>query len=184
MERYFHMNATELFAPTISVAEVVVRAFVLYVGLLVLLRVIPKRQVGRSSPTDLRFVILVGNFAADGIAKRAESLSDVLVVLAAVLLLAYALDWLAYRAPLVRWLIFEPPTCLVRDGRLLKTNLRLEMVTEDELMRELRRQGVSDLAEVKSAQLEADGEISVLKCPEREPGTAPPSGGADPAEAP
>ena len=85
------------------------------------------------------FVILGGKVADDGIAKRAESLSDVLVVLAAVLLLAYALDWLAYRAPLVRWLIFEPPTRLVRDGRLLKTNLRLEMVTEDELMRELRR---------------------------------------------
>lgn len=183
MEQLFNVNATELFAPTISVAEVVVRAFVLYVGLLLLLRVIPKRQVGRSSPTDLMFLILVGNFAANGIAARAESVSDVLVVLLAVLLLAYALDWSAYRVAWVRWLIFEPPTCLVRDGHVLKANMRLEMVTEDELMRELRRQGVSDLAEVKSAHLEADGEISVLKCSKREPGTAPASGCTEPVEA-
>lgn len=183
MENYFTVNASELFAPTVSVAEVVVRTLVLYFGLLVLLRVIPKRQVGRSPPTDLLFVILVGNFAADGIAKRAESLTDVLVVLVAVLLLAYALDWLAYRVRWVRWLILEPPTCLVRDGRVLKSSLRSEMMTEDELMRELRRQGVSDLAEVQSAHLEADGEISVLKCPAREPAGARGAARTEPAEA-
>lgn len=92
MGHLFKFDATELFPLKSSLAEVLVRAVVIYFGLCVLLRVIAKRQVGKSSLTDLLFVILVGSFAADGISKKNKSLTDYLVVLAPVMGLAYAFD--------------------------------------------------------------------------------------------
>lgn len=154
---------TELFVLKLSIAEVIVRATLLYFGLCLLLRIIPKRQVGKSSLTDLLFVILIGSFTADAISKDAETVTDYFVVMLLVMLLAYAFDSLAYRYRWFRRLMLEPPTCLIKDGRLLKGNLRREMISEDDLMRELRREDVDNPAKVKEAYLEADGEISVVK---------------------
>ena len=59
--------------------------------------------------------------------------------------------------------MIEPPALpLVRDGRILHRNLRREFITIDELRAKLREHGVEDVAEVKTARLESDGEISVL----------------------
>jgi uncharacterized membrane protein YcaP (DUF421 family) len=52
---------------------------------------------------------------------------------------------------------------LIRDGRLIPQNLRMEMITEEELKSQLLEQSVEDFAEIKLATLEGDGRLSVLK---------------------
>ena len=52
---------------------------------------------------------------------------------------------------------------LVKDGKLLKRNLRKEFITEDELEGQLRLQGIDDLSQVDKAYMEGDGRISVIK---------------------
>lgn len=64
--------------------------------------------------------------------------------------------------PLMRRLLRDRETCLIQDGRMLRRNMRREMVTEEELMSVLRKEGIEDMAEVHSAFMEADGEISVV----------------------
>lgn len=59
--------------------------------------------------------------------------------------------------------MLEPPSCVNRDGRILKTHLRGEMNSEDGRMWELRRQYVADPGEVHKAHPEANGEISVVR---------------------
>ena len=54
-------------------------------------------------------------------------------------------------------------TLLVRDGRILRRNLKQEHLAEDELMGKLREHGVDDVKEVKAAFIEPEGEISVIK---------------------
>jgi len=158
----FTLHLSDLLTVKVSIFDVFIRGTLLYAGLCLLLRIIPKRQIGKSSLTDLLFVILIGSFAADAISKDAESVGDYFVVMVPVMLLAYAFDFLAYRYRWFRRLMLEPPTCLVKDGRILKANLRREMISEDDLMRERRRQDVHDADEVEEAHLEADGEISIL----------------------
>ena len=81
---------------------------------------------------------------------------------------AYALDWLAYRYPeTVGRLVHPKPRELVRDGRLNRRNLARELISDDELMTQLRLQGVQDLSEVKVAAMEGNGQVSVVK---RDPG--------------
>lgn len=75
----------------------------------------------------------------------------------------YAFEVLEYHFPLAQRFLREPETALIRDGRVLRQNLRREFVTEEELMAALREQGVDDFQMVHSACLEADGQISVIK---------------------
>ena len=59
-------------------------------------------------------------------------------------------------------LVQEPPTCLIRDGKLLWQNLRREMISLEELKTQLRQQDITDLSQVFEAYLETDGAISAL----------------------
>jgi uncharacterized membrane protein YcaP (DUF421 family) len=176
MAEWLSTDWASIFLPTMSLPEILVRGALVYLALCLLIRVIPKRHAGRSSISDMLFVVLIAGIAVDGIAKKAESLPDFFLVLLTVFLWSFLLDWLAFRFPRLRPLIEEPPTCLIRDGRILQANLRRELVTEEELKAQLRRQDVDDLSKVKEALLEADGEISVVtKANGDTSGTAPTS---------
>lgn len=163
MEYLYALDFSALFIPKMSLLEIILRGTIAYLGLCVLLRIIPKRQIGRSSISDILFVVLIGGITVDPLTKRAESLTDWFLMLATILLLSYACNALGYRFRWFRMLIQEPPTCLIRGGVILKGNLRREMISEEDLMRELRREGVENPAHVLEAHLEADGEISVVK---------------------
>jgi uncharacterized membrane protein YcaP (DUF421 family) len=88
---------------------------------------------------------------------------DGLLLVATIIFWAYALNWLAFHVPRLRKLIHPQPLPLIRDGEVLEQNLRKELVARDELLSQLRLQGVEDPSEVKSALMESDGRISVIK---------------------
>jgi uncharacterized membrane protein YcaP (DUF421 family) len=73
------------------------------------------------------------------------------------------LNWLGYQFKVFEHLVLPPPLELVRNGKMNRRNMRRELITEEELGSQLRQQGVSGLEEVKSAFLEANGEIIVVK---------------------
>jgi len=65
----------------------------------------------------------------------------------------------------VRWierLLSPRRLTLVRDGRMMRRNMRKELMTEEELMSQIRLQGAADLSRVREACMEADGRISVI----------------------
>lgn len=159
------------FTPGMSLAEILVRSTVVFLALVALLRILPKRQVGTTSLSDLLFMVLVGGIAVEGLIKRVDSLTDVLLILVTIMAWSYALDWLAFRFPRVRRLIEEPPTCLIRDGVVLTENLRGEMISEEEIKAQLRAKDVDDPRMVKEAQLETNGTVSVVTERGESPGT-------------
>ena len=75
---------------------------------------------------------------------------------------AWLLDAAEYRFPVLQRLMRHRQTPLIHKGRLIRRNMRRELVTEQELMAALRGQGIDDPSDVDSACLEADGEISVI----------------------
>ena len=64
---------------------------------------------------------------------------------------------------LVHWLLHPPPLLLVRNGQLQHRNLRAELITKDDLLEQLREQGVEEVASVKKCFLESDGKLSVVR---------------------
>jgi uncharacterized membrane protein YcaP (DUF421 family) len=74
----------------------------------------------------------------------------------------YFLDWLGYRFPRIRPLLRPSPSLLIKDGHIQRHNLRREMITAEELIEQLREQGVESVEEIKQSYMEGDGRISVI----------------------
>jgi uncharacterized membrane protein YcaP (DUF421 family) len=157
------MDLGHIFRPSPSIAEMVLRGTVMYLSLFVLMRVVLKRQSAGMGMTDVLVVVLIADAAQNGMAGGYSGVSDGLVLVATIVFWAYALDWLAFH---VRWFgrfTDPPPLPLVRDGRLLRRNMRAELITEDELMSRLRLAGIDDVTNVRQAAMEGDGGISVVR---------------------
>ena len=152
----------EMFELTMPLWEIAARATIVYLAIILIVRVMPKRKTGHISPNDMLTLIVIGGMATDAIMGGSTSIGDILLLIGIVLAWGYVLDLMEFRVPALSRLLREPETVLVENGQLLRRNMRSEMVTEDELMAVLRKQGISDLSGVRSACLEADGEISVI----------------------
>ncbi|HYD75050.1 DUF421 domain-containing protein [Ramlibacter sp.] len=153
----------EILALTRPAWEIAIRATIVYFALVLLVRFIPKRNAGHISPNDMLVLILVGAMGADATMGDSGSVGDIMLMVALVLGWSWLQDVLEFRFPALHRLMRDRSTVLVEDGRLLRRNMRREMVTEEELMAVLRKEGVDDLSAVRSACMEADGDISVIR---------------------
>jgi uncharacterized membrane protein YcaP (DUF421 family) len=151
-----------LLVPTVSLLELVLRGSAMYLGILVLMRVL-RREAGALSTTDLLVVVLVADAAQNAMASEYHSVPEGAVLVATIFGWNYLLDWLAFRYPWIHSLLQPAPLLLVKDGRVQRRNLRSEMLTLDDLKEQLREQGVAELTQVKECFLEADGRLSVIK---------------------
>lgn len=172
MDYLLKVDWADTFAPQLSLPEVLIRGTVIYFALLGLLRILPKWEAGTGSIASMLFAIMIGDLAADGVKGRAESVTDILLMVATVATWVIVVDRLSYHFKWFRFLVQDTPTCLIRDGRLLRGNLRRETMTEEDLKAQLRRQDVDDISHVLEAYLEPDGSISVVKKEGQHPVTA------------
>ena len=157
-----------IFYPDVPLLEIVLRASVMYISLFVLLRVILKRQTGSLGMTDLLLITLLADASQNAMAGEYTSIIDGIVLVATIIFWNYAFDWLSFKFDWFSRLIEPTPLLLVRDGKLLRKNMRKELITEDELMSQLREQGLDDLGKVKEAYMESDGQFSVVQKKERQ----------------
>jgi uncharacterized membrane protein YcaP (DUF421 family) len=166
----------EMLTLTQSVPEIVIRSVIGFLALLALIRIVPKRNVGRISPNDMLILIVVGTIGADAITGGSTSAGDLILMTAIVLGWGYLLDLLEYHVPGFRRLMRHEQTLLIKDGRFMRRNMRQELVTEEEMLSVMRLEGIASVEDVSSAVLEADGEISILKKHDRPPEKMPAPG--------
>jgi uncharacterized membrane protein YcaP (DUF421 family) len=149
----------------------------MYWFLYLLFRVVLRRDPGSIAIADIWLLVLIADASQNAMAGGYTTVSEGMVLVATIAAWNYLLDWGSYRFEWVRRLTEPPPLLLVRNGRLLRANLRQEMLSVDELCSKLRQQGVEDVAQVKTAFMEPDGTISVIRHrpeqPQRTPGHKP-----------
>jgi uncharacterized membrane protein YcaP (DUF421 family) len=138
------------------------RSAVIYLAMLVTIRVLGKRAVGNLTAFDMLIALIMGDLAGDAIYGDAP-LSQALVAVTALAGLHYANSWLSYRKPSVAEWLEGVPTPIVRAGRTVEAGLRKERMSEQEVHAELRLAGIDDLADVKLAQVEIDGHVTVIR---------------------
>ncbi len=157
----FNIDWHGIFAPSVPFLEIVLRGTIVYLVLFVLLRMTFRRIGGNIGLGDVLMIALVAAAAQNAIAREHHSVTDGLILIATIAFWNYALDWLGQHVPLIQRFYHPPPLLLVKNGRLLHKNMRQELITEDELMSQLRRAGVPKLADVAEAHMEGDGSITV-----------------------
>ena len=152
----------DLFTPTVHLWEVAARATIMYLLLFFTFRFTLKRQGGVIGVPDLLVVFLIVDSAQNAVTGGAQSVTESMVLIATILGWTYLINWSSWRFKKLRWLTAPPPMSLIRDGRVNKRNLCSALLSHDELMTQLREQGVDDIADVAKSYMEGDGEISVI----------------------
>jgi uncharacterized membrane protein YcaP (DUF421 family) len=152
-----------IFTPKHSLLEMVVRGTIMYLVLFGLMRLVLKRQAGGIGMTDVLVIVLLAEVAGNGFVAEYKSVVEGIVLIATILFWTYALQWLAYKFPAAERLLNPPTLTLIENGKMLRKNMRAELITQAELMAQLREEGIDDLSQVKHACMEADGMISFIK---------------------
>ncbi len=135
----------------------------MYFVLFGLMRFVLKRQAGGIGITDVFVLVLLAEVAGNGFVAEYKSVVEGTVLVVVILFWTYALQWLAFRFPTIERLLNPPTLTLVENGKMLRKNMRAELITQAELMAQLREHGIDDLSQVKHACMEADGMISFIK---------------------
>lgn len=148
-----------------------VRTILLYFLIMLGLRLMGKRQIGELEPTELVLTMLISDLAAVPMQDFGIPLLNGVVPIVTLLALSMLLSYGCMRSIRLRRLVCGSPTTLIKDGVLQQSAMRANRFTLDELVEELRSQGVTDLTTVKYAILETDGQLSVLLYPAEQPAT-------------
>jgi uncharacterized membrane protein YcaP (DUF421 family) len=143
--------------------DLVLRAVVVFAFVLVLTRVIGKRELGSLQPIDLILLIVLGDALQQGLTQDDYSLTGAILVVSTIALLQVFTSWLAYRFPRTRPVLEGEPIIVIHNGELIQRNLDRERLTIDDLAEEARKQQIAHLSEVRFAVLETSGSISFIK---------------------
>jgi uncharacterized membrane protein YcaP (DUF421 family) len=152
----------DLFALSAPWWHFVLRAVVIYLMVMVLVRVSGKRAVGQFTPFDLVLLILIGNAVQNGLNGGDNSMTGAFILAACLIALNYGVAWLTARWRRAEHVIEGIPRVLVRDGEVFHDVLREELVSEDDFHEALRMNNIGDVGEVALALLETNGSISVV----------------------
>ena len=146
-----------------ALLDIALRTGIVYLALLVGIRLTGKRQVGSMTPFDLLLLLLLSNAVQNAMTGPDVSLAGGLVAAGTLFTLNMGVAWVARRSRRVERLVEGTPTLLIRRGRAIPENLAREGISHEELLRSLREHGVAGVEEVRTAILEVDGTVSVLR---------------------
>lgn len=149
-----------------------IRTIILYLILIIGLRLTGKRQIGELEPIELVLTLLLSDLASVPMQDFGIPLLNGLVPIVTLLSLSTLFSYFSMRSMRFRSLVCGEPAIIIREGKLLQDVMRHNRLTLDELLEELRGQGISDLNDVKYAILETSGQLSVLLRSDRQPVTA------------
>lgn len=147
------------------------RTAAVYALLLLAMRLLGKRQLGELELSELVVTVLVADISVRPIletdAPLLESLTPLLVLFGA----EYAISVLSLKNVRARTILFGKPSVLIQNGQIDQAEMRRNRFTLDELMQELRNQGVQDPKSVSCAVLETSGALNLLMMAGEQPVT-------------
>jgi uncharacterized membrane protein YcaP (DUF421 family) len=142
--------------------EFVVRAVVVYVFLMVLLRLTGKRQVGQLAPFDLVLLLVLSNAVQNSMNGGDNSITGGVILAVTLVAINGLVGYAAYRSKLLERLIEGRPLILVHDGHVDHDAMRKARMTMHELDSALRQAGCCGPAEARFALLENNGQVTVV----------------------
>jgi uncharacterized membrane protein YcaP (DUF421 family) len=158
-----NVNWSALFGLSLPLAEILIRGTATYWFLFLLFRFVVRRDIGAVGLADVLVLVIVADASQNAMAGEYKTITDGMVLVSTLVFWNMVLDWLSFRFPFVRRIAEPSSLCMVKNGRMLKRNMRREFITDEELWAKLRQQGVTSLQQVKEVYLEPDGQFSVIK---------------------
>ena len=139
-----------------------VRTLIVYCSLMIVLRLMGKRQIGEMEVTDLVTTLLLSEIAALPVTNLDIPISYAIIPMVLLLALEVGSSMLLSTFPKSKKFLSARPAVLIHNGVLDQKMLRDTRMTPEELMTEVRQNGLCDLSEVKDAILEKNGKITLF----------------------
>jgi uncharacterized membrane protein YcaP (DUF421 family) len=152
-----------LFRFSVSPVELVLRGSVMYWFLFLLFRFLLRRDVASLGLADVLLLVLIADAAENAMAGGYDSLVDGCLLVSTIAAWNYGLDWASYRYVALRRFVEPPKLALVKNGKVVLSNLRRQMLTVEDLRAKLRQHGIESIGDVKRAYMEPDGKISAVR---------------------
>jgi len=150
---------------TIHFGETLLRSVLSFLTILVLARVIGKKQLSQLTFFHYITGITIGSLTAEVSTQHDTDYWDGFTALICWTLLTLLTSYLTLNFSKFRILIDDRPTILIQNGTIIKKGLKKARLHTDELGMLLREQGIFSFSEVHYAVFETNGELSVLKKP-------------------
>jgi uncharacterized membrane protein YcaP (DUF421 family) len=161
-DKLLRIDWQSMFVPQESLLEIFIRGSIMYLVMFVLLRIF-RRQAGSIGIADLLVIVVIADAAQNGMAGDSKSVTEAVLLVSTIVFWDFVLDYLGFKSKFIARILDPEKLKVIEDGRFLRDNMAKEMITVDELMSQLRQNGIEDVGEVKTACLESDGHFSFIK---------------------
>ena len=148
--------------------EIVLRAAAVFAFLWFLMRVIGKKEMTQLTAFELVLLVVIGDLVQQGVTQEDMSVTGAVLATGTIALLVVGMSYVGFRWNRSMKVIEGMPVVVVADGRMLLDAMRIERLTEEEVVGEAREQGIADLAHVRFGVLEPDGRFSFVRYDERD----------------
>jgi uncharacterized membrane protein YcaP (DUF421 family) len=142
--------------------DIVLRAVVAFVFIVVLLRLIGRRELSALEPFDLILLVVIGDLVQQGVTQNDMSLTGILLAVGTFAVLAVGVSWLSYRFKAMRKVLEAAPLVVVEHGKPVDRNLRAERLTLEEIAAAARLQHIARVDDIEWAIVEGGGQISFI----------------------
>lgn len=144
-----------------------VRSIVLYIIVLIVMRLMGKREIGQLQPFELAIAIMIADLATIPMADTGIPLGNGVVPILALLLMHIIISIINIKSMYARKIICGRPSILIFRGKIDEKQMKKERFTINELQERLRAQNVINIGDVEYAILETSGQITVVQKPNK-----------------
>jgi len=142
--------------------EHIYRTVFVYFLVLVVIRMMGKREIGQLSPFDFVVAIIIAELAAIPMEATDEPLWNSILPLVILGLLEVVMSYATLFSRTLRCIVCGRPQVIIKSGQLLRNEMRKARYNLDDLLGQLRDKGIVDVGEVEFAVLETSGKLSVI----------------------
>jgi len=148
---------------------VFVRAIILYLVVIIIMRIMGKRQIGQLQPYELAVAIMISELAAVPMQNAGIPIIHGIIPMLTILIVQLLFSFISLKSVKLRGLICGKPSILIENGKINEDNLKKEIYTVNELLEQLRINDTPNIADVEFAILETNGQLSVIPKSQKRP---------------
>ncbi|VEF47667.1 YrbG protein [Bacillus freudenreichii] len=142
---------------------IILRTVVLYAIILVIFRLMGKREIGELSVLDLVIFIMIGEMAVIAIEQHKDPIMHTIVPMAVLLIIQVGMAYFSLRSRKFRSLIDGRSSVIIERGKINEKEMKRHRYNFDDLLMQLRLKDINNIADVEFAILETSGQLSVFK---------------------
>ena len=142
--------------------DIVLRAIVLYAFVVLVMRVMGRRELSSLGPVDLVLLIVLGDAIQQGLTQDDYSVTGAIIAVSTIAAVQVGVSQLSYRSRCARRLLEGDPVVIIQDGKLIERNMKRERLTEGEVAEEMRGQQIASVEDVEWGILESNGTMSFI----------------------